>query len=213
MNSIKQIIRKLLNSDSKCSDLLSFCVSRMMHPHFLKHFKVFYKNQGKLVIRGTLNFGVFSNRLGLDPGARGVLRIYKGGLFLSEDKVRIARDCKVYVAGNLTIGEGTYINPNTMIVAKNSVSIGKECAISWNCQIIDDDMHSFVIDGEIMRSSRPIVIGDHVWIGSNVTILKGVTVGDNSVIASGSTVTKDVPASSLFAGTPAKLLRESVQWK
>ena len=57
-----------------------------------------------------------------------------------------------------------------------------------------------------------MVIGSHVWIGCNVLILKGVTVGDGAVIAAGSVVTKDVPAASLVGGNPARILKENVTW-
>lgn len=61
--------------------------------------------------------------------------------------------------------------------------------------------------------SKPISIGDHVWIGLNATILKGVTIGEGSVIAAGSVVVKDVPAHTLVGGIPAKVLKENIEWE
>lgn len=60
--------------------------------------------------------------------------------------------------------------------------------------------------------SAPIVIGDHVWIGMNVIVLKGVTIGEGAVVSAGSVVTKDVPPHSLVAGVPAKVVKTDVEW-
>jgi acetyltransferase-like isoleucine patch superfamily enzyme len=60
--------------------------------------------------------------------------------------------------------------------------------------------------------NKPIVIEDNVWIGCNVIILKGVTIGAGSIVAAGSIVTKNVPADSIVAGNPAKVIKENVKW-
>lgn len=60
--------------------------------------------------------------------------------------------------------------------------------------------------------SAPIVIGDHVWIGMNVIVLKGVTIGEGAVVAAGSVVTKDVPPYSLVAGVPANVIKIDIKW-
>ena len=62
-------------------------------------------------------------------------------------------------------------------------------------------------------ASCDIKIGNHVWIGANVTILKGVSIGDGSIVAAGSVVTKSIPEACLAAGVPAKVIKENVQWK
>lgn len=114
----------------------------------------------------------------------------------------------------LSIGPRTRIWDGTRIMAYHSISIGAECAISWNCTILDCDLHYLSFDGETFEpNSAPIKIGDHVWIGCNVTILKGVTIGDGAVIAAGSVVTRDVPAHTLVAGVPAKTMKSNVAWK
>ena len=77
--------------------------------------------------------------------------------------------------------------------------------------IRDSDNHTIVRDG--YTPTAPIKIGNHVWIGVNCTILKGVTIGDGAIIAAGSVVTKDVPAHSLVGGVPAKVIRTDVEWK
>lgn len=100
-----------------------------------------------------------------------------------------------------------------MIFCRTQITIGANCAISWNCEIIDDDMHTLIIDDEPKLSSKGIYIGIKVWIGSNVRILKGVTIGDGSVIASGSIVTKNVPSNKLVGSSPAKIIKGKIDWK
>lgn len=107
------------------------------------------------------------------------------------------------------IGAGTYINRNTFIDASQSIIIGRQCAIGPNCYITDHD-HQF--DGvtpplEQPLVSKPTKICDRVWIGANVTILKGVTIGNYAVIGAGSVVTKDIPAEAIAVGIPAKVSR------
>jgi acetyltransferase-like isoleucine patch superfamily enzyme len=74
-------------------------------------------------------------------------------------------------------------------------------------------MHTLIVNDELKQSTKEISIGNKVWIGSNVRILKGVTIGDGSVVASGSIVTKNVPSKTLVGGTPAKIIKEKINWK
>ncbi|MFD0763855.1 acyltransferase [Mucilaginibacter lutimaris] len=210
---MKQILKKLAKSESKVDDLLSVIRGALFNgSKFYRSFKVNYKNQGTLDINGQLFLGTFTNRNALTPNAKGVLRIYKNAVVSINGKVRIARDCKIYVPGKLSIGDGTYINPNSMIFARTEVKIGSNCAISWKCEIVDDDMHCIVVNSEKLPSARPITIGNNVWIGAGAKILKGVTIGDGAIIAAGSIVSKDVPAHSLAAGIPAKIIKNDIEW-
>lgn len=78
---------------------------------------------------------------------------------------------------------------------------------------MDTDFHNIIQNNNLNKETKPILIGDDVWIGSKVTILKGVSIGDGAVIASNSVVTKNVPPRCIVAGNPAKIIRENVQWK
>lgn len=116
----------------------------------------------------------------------------------------------------LTIGDLTSIWYGTVISARHEIVIGRECAISWNCSILDNDMHRVVERGDTVRGadrSPRVHIGDHVWIGASSVVLKGVTIGANAVVAAGSLVTNDVPANTLVAGAPAKVIREIDGWR
>jgi acetyltransferase-like isoleucine patch superfamily enzyme len=108
------------------------------------------------------------------------------------------------------IGDGTLLERRTEIDAHRSVSIGSDCLISWDVLIMDSDFHRVEPQTE---KSAPIRIGDHVWIGARVTILKGVTVGDGAVIGAGSVVTSDVPPAAVVAGVPARIVRRNAAWE
>lgn len=119
--------------------------------------------------------------------------------------VRLGR---VQIGSDVSIGEGTYLNGG--IVA--SASIGRYCAVATNVLIGPSD-HNYRLPAMSSRlvdqgpgKPRP-VIGDDVWIGANVVILRGTRIGNGSVIGAGSIVTKDVPPYTVAAGVPCKVLR------
>jgi|GEM_PF-1042955 len=115
----------------------------------------------------------------------------------------------------LTIGDMTSIWFGTVISARHEISIGEHCAISWNCTILDNDMHEILFRDEDTPRPRGnfVRIEDHVWIGAGSTVLRGVTIGTNSVVAAGSIVTRDVPPNSLVAGAPAKVIKQIKGWR
>jgi acetyltransferase-like isoleucine patch superfamily enzyme len=96
----------------------------------------------------------------------------------------------------------------TVIGCFKSITIGHRVKCGANTLITDGDWHA-----EDPRSStpKPIVIGDNVWLGVNVTVMKGVTIGANSLIGAGSIVTKDIPANVIAAGNPCVVIRSVVQ--
>ena len=131
-----------------------------------------------------------------------------------EGNVDIYGDSTIYVNENATlIFRGGYMNNRLNISVFDRVEIGRKVYVSENVSIRDSDNHTLMYDGKITTNiSAPIVIEDNVWIGMNVTILKGVHIGTGAVIAAGAVVTKDVPAGCLAAGVPAKVIRENISW-
>jgi acetyltransferase-like isoleucine patch superfamily enzyme len=110
----------------------------------------------------------------------------------------------------LELGSG-YCNLNCSISCFDHITIGSDVFISEQVLIRDSDDHQIL--NQSNKVTKPIHIGDHVWIGMRATILKGVTIGDGAIIAAGSVVTSDVPANSLVGGVPARIIRENVIWK
>ena len=106
----------------------------------------------------------------------------------------------------LEIGDETFINSGVSIAAMRSVRIGRNCAIGNYTLIMDSDFHN-IDDHTKPAIPEPIVIGDNVWLGARVTVLKGVTIGDGAVVAAGAVVTRDVAPRTLVGGVPARLIR------
>lgn len=131
--------------------------------------------------------------------------------------------------GHIRVGDDCYIGPS-LLISRNSIEIGSHVTIAWGCTIYDHDSHSldyrerrkdiereisniskgvnFIVDKDWSTvNSAPIVIKDDAWIGMNVIVLKGVTVGRGAIIGAGSVVTKDVPDWAVVAGNPAKIVK------
>ena len=128
--------------------------------------------------------------------------------------------CRITInsGAKLTLGSG-FINYDSVIECFSDISIGHDVVISERVALRDTDNHKVkYLEAKNAPpkehiQTAPIRIGDHVWIGMNVTILKGVTIGDGAIIAAGSVVNKDVPARCLAAGVPAKVIKTDVTWE
>lgn len=133
--------------------------------------------------------------------------IHKGGKL-------IAGNCQFYSgvrleigpSATLVIGNGTYLNRNTLIICEDRVEIGKNCKIAWDVIIMDSDLHP--INEMTPIVNKPVHIEEQVWIGCRSIILKGVTIGHGAVIAAGSVVTKNIPPRTIYGGSPAKFIAE-----
>jgi acetyltransferase-like isoleucine patch superfamily enzyme len=125
--------------------------------------------------------------------------------------------------GRCTVGDFTLLN-GALVMVEERIEIGSYCLISWNVGIADSDFHPLepaqrLIDAQALApylkdrpprpklKTAPVIICDNVWIGMNATILKGVTIGENSVVAAGSVVTKSVPPNVVVAGNPAVVVK------
>jgi maltose O-acetyltransferase len=106
----------------------------------------------------------------------------------------------------VSIGDHTFINYGTSISAYKQVKIGCHCLLGHHTLIVDRNEHG-VEQREVAPPPVPVIIEDHVWIGSYVVILPGLVVGRHSVIGAGSVVTKDIPANCLAVGNPARVVR------
>ena len=104
----------------------------------------------------------------------------------------------------ITIGDNCFFNHNCSLTAAENIVIGNQCMFANNFVVVDHDHDRK--DGKILKElvSAPVKIGNNVWCGANVTVLKGVTIGDGAVIAAGSVVNRDVAAYSVVAGVPAR---------
>ena len=114
------------------------------------------------------------------------------------------------VGGKITIGNKIYFNRNVKIICYQSIEIGNDCLIGDLVHIYDQD-HNFSDIHALIRlqgyKTKPVKIGNNVWIGAKATILKGVTIGDGAIIGANAVVVKDVPANAIVVGNPASIVK------
>ena len=125
--------------------------------------------------------------------------------------------------GSILIGDSVFVGENTRIWASTHIKIGSQVQIAHNCNIFDSDIHSF---DPVSRHNEyveyttkglnllyptgqsQVTLEKNVWIGASVTILKGVTIGENSIVGAGSVVTRNIPANVIAAGNPARIISQ-----
>lgn len=149
-----------------------------------------------------------------------------GGEHISIGKdVHIWREARLEVRAPegviLTIGDGTKIQPHVHIGAIKKIQIGKGVLMASYVYITDHDHDISRLEDPPVSNRRviasPVVIEDYVWLGERVMVLKGVSIGEHSVIGAGSIVTSDIPPWSLAVGTPARVVkrynRDHASWE
>jgi len=113
---------------------------------------------------------------------------------------------------NIIIGDRSFIGMGCEFNIRRKITIGTSCAIASGCKFIDHD-HGITgsrID-ETLGKEGAIFIGNHVWLGVNVIVLKDVSIGDSAIIAAGAVVTKSVAPYDIVGGNPAKVISQRVK--
>lgn len=132
-----------------------------------------------------------------------------GSLILGDDVI-VGGDCTPFTHGSdavLKIGSRTFLN-GTRFGCSKSIEVGDDCILA-DARIMDTDFHAVHKQRNLAQMSpdtAPVKIGNNVWVAAGAAILKGVEIGDNSVVAFGSVVAKSIPSDKIFGGNPAKEL-------
>ncbi|HEX2853332.1 MAG TPA: acyltransferase [Opitutaceae bacterium] len=128
----------------------------------------------------------------------------RGGHWLLEDR-----------GSRLTIGAGTTTIDSRLLASEGrAIVLGDDCMIGAHVEIRCSDGHSIVnqSDGTRINPAADVTLGSHVWLGSAVRVLKGVTIGKNTVVAAGAVVTRPLPESCVAVGIPARAVRTGTSW-
>jgi acetyltransferase-like isoleucine patch superfamily enzyme len=97
---------------------------------------------------------------------------------------------------------------------KNAIEIGTDCMFADDIDLWNTDAHPIKdLNDKVINPSKPITIGNNVWVGKNTTILKGVNIEDGVVVGINSTITKDLPSNTVCVGNPAKPIKEDIHWE
>ena len=126
--------------------------------------------------------------------------------------VFIDSSCLILPPAGLVIGDNSSISAFTTIYAQYAVTIGDNCLVSSNCGIssynhIQSSNNRRRDEDQDHKFSKSVSIGNNVWIGMNASILPGVKIGDNSIVGSGSVVTRNIPPNEIWAGNPARSIK------
>lgn len=169
----------------------------------------YFEKDSNLILKGVLETNANCK---IKNGRSTIIRLDEKSKMIVNGKFSVfyGGDIICFKNSNLELGSG-FFNSNIKIRCTKSIKIGKNVFISHDVTIMDSDAH--YIDYAGYEETKPVTIGDNVWIGTRVTILKGVNIGDGAVIGAGSVVTRDIPANCIAVGSPAKVIKENIKWR
>lgn len=216
---MKKLLKQYKESHGRLNDLLMYILVRLK-PRLMKQLYTFiflikskfygisYKGKGSVFGRIDITRAPFSS-----------IKIGKNVILVSSSwrssSSSIFAPVKIHThsaSSSIEIGDKVGLNGTSIVARSRKISIGFGTQIAPNVTILDFDGHSFFANEKRwtnhgIENDRDISIGKHCWIGTRSIILKGVEIGDYSVIAAGSVVTRDVPEKTVVAGVPAKVIR------
>jgi acetyltransferase-like isoleucine patch superfamily enzyme len=189
-------------------------------PVLVSHRVALFDLRGSVTIEGRVRTGMVLLGFG-EVGAfdfkreRSVWQV--AGTVVFQGPARLGNGFKLSVAdtGAVDFGPDFVLSAESQLVSRESITFGRGCLISWDVLVLDTDFHPLVTDGsEPAAPQAPIVFGDRVWVGARSSILKGVSLADDTVVAAGSVVARSEPQSNvILGGNPAKVIREGVSWR
>lgn len=132
-----------------------------------------------------------------------------------DGKATLGQGVRIANKGKLSFKDGSGISANTSIICYKSISFGKDSLISWNCKFMDTDFHKvFDMWNQRTNQDREIVVGDHVWIGSESLILKGTQIAKDNVVAANSILSgTKINENNVIVGSFGKVLKRNVTWE
>lgn len=164
---------------------------------------------------GQVTIG-FGGSKGVVENAYSYFGVAAGGTVVFAGKAGISAGSSVRVdKGMLRVGKNFSTNKNCFIACSEGVTIGNDVTLGWNVNIRDNDGHNIIdVKTNSISESKPVTIGNHVWLCSYVDVLKGAYIADDNVVAYRSLVTKSFEEKGmLIGGTPAKIIKTGIRWE
>lgn len=171
---------------------------------------------GDCKIPGIVQLGY--NSIGISNVKRdsSILQVEKGGCLKFYGRCFIANGFNISINENAEIvfGNGCVFTGRDTLISQKNIEFGCHCTVSWDSQFMDTDLHKIIQNGRIINEPKGIKIGNHVWIGCRVNILKGTEILDNCIIGASSLVSgKLLESNAIYAGNPAKIIKQNIEWQ
>ena len=187
-------------------------------PVFVSHRTFLRELHGKIMLPEKVNTAMIKIGFG-DVGhydrkrSRSIWQV--SGTVAFGGKASIGHGSKLSVRGNLTLGADFNMTAESTIVCAHQISFGNDCLLSWDILIMDTDEHPIINqDGIRTNPDKPILVGNHVWIGCKCTLLKGTEIPNNAIVAAGTLLTSAFSGENqVIGGNPPAVLKSEVRWE
>ena len=187
-------------------------------PVFVSHRTFLRELHGKIMLPEKVNTAMIKIGFG-DVGhydrkrSRSIWQV--SGTVAFGGKASIGHGSKLSVRGNLTLGADFNMTAESTIVCAHQISFGNDCLLSWDILIMDTDEHPIINQDDIRTNpDKPILVGNHVWIGCKCTLLKGTEIPNNTVVAAGTRLTSAFSGENqVIGGNPPAVLKSDVRWE
>lgn len=160
----------------------------------------------------------FHKEAHIDSSLQSVLHLDENSRVIFKGEAHIGYGSKIIIfkGGEVEFGNNFTISSNSVIIAKNKIKFGDNNLLSWGGQIMDSDSHKIYSSDNVVRNlDLPVVVGNNVWIGCNVTILKGTIIPNNCVIGANSVLSgsSTLIERTIVVGNPAKSVHPINRWE
>ncbi|MFD2917453.1 acyltransferase [Psychroserpens luteus] len=186
-------------------------------PVFLSRHVCLKKTEGNVIIKSKIRTGMIKIGFGDvsifdNKKSRTILKIT--GKIIFNGNTDIGHGSRLSISGILELGNNFNITAESSIISAKNIKFGDNVLMSWECLLMDSDLHIIKDEkGNVINSSKPIIIGNNVWIGCRCTLLKGTIISDGSIIGAGSIISNDISNNSgLFVGSPPRLIKKNITW-
>lgn len=179
---------------------------------FVGKAKIYIDGNGKIAFatsKSSIMIGIYTT-----VATPTVITLMNNAQLIVGQSVKINRGCKIVVhdSGILKINDNTYFNENARVHCRKMISVGRNCAIAWNTNILDTDIHAIQYSKDNTNVDKNIQIGNNVWVGANSTILKGSTIEDNCIIGANSLVKGYLKGNNIYGGNPCQKTNTFESW-